>query len=105
MYVSGRHKAPSEPYTPKVKNSHIECNYFHPKGTQRYIFGQQKCNIFFCILLSIKNLFFENEISYYNPNMHNAQCTSIFLLKPKFSNRFLKIIGARNQIHITFCSV
>ena len=48
-------------------------------------------------------MFFEKEISYYNPNTPNTNGKSIsYYLKLDF-NRFLKIISTQNQIPITFC--
>ena len=43
-------------------------------------------------------------MSYYNPNTPDTNCNSIFLIEKPVFNGFLKIIGAKNQLPITFCS-
>ena len=45
-------------------------------------------------------MFFEWEISNYNPKTPDTNCISKYLLK----GRFLKIIGLQNQLPITFYS-
>ena len=47
---------------------------------------------------------FRIQISYYNPNTPDTICKSIFLIEKPAFNGFLKIIGAQNQLLITFCS-
>ena len=50
-------------------------------------------------------MFLELEISYYNPNTPDTNLNSIFLIENLlFVVGFLKIIGAKNQLPITFCS-
>ena len=45
------------------------------------------------------------EISYYNLNSPDTNCNKYISYKKKrFSNGFIKIIRAQNQLPITFCS-
>ena len=41
---------------------------------------------------------------FYNPNTPDTNCESIFLIEKQFFSGFLKIIGAQNQLPITFYS-
>ena len=43
-------------------------------------------------------------MSYYNKNTPDTNYKSIFLIENPVFNGFLKIIGAQNQLAITFCS-
>ena len=45
-------------------------------------------------------MFLELEISYYNPNTPDTNYNIIF----RIEKLFLLIIGAQNQLPITFCS-
>ena len=48
-------------------------------------------------------MFFQQEISYYNPNTPDTYCTSIIFIQNQVFIVFLKIIGAQNQLPIPFC--
>ena len=41
---------------------------------------------------------------FYNTNTPDTNCKSIFLIEKQIFSGFLKIIGAQNQLHITFYS-
>ena len=44
------------------------------------------------------------EIYHYNPNTPDTNCKSIFLIEKTFLREFLKINGAQNQLHLSYCS-
>ena len=60
-----------------------------------------------CIPITFYNLLksvFQKEISHYNPDTPDTNCKSIFLFEKLVFNNFLNMIGAKNQLPITFCS-
>ena len=58
--------------------------------------------------MNAESIFFELEISYYNPNRPDTNIVKVyfFIGKPVFNGclMFKKINGAQNQLHTTFCS-
>ena len=48
----------------------------------------------------MKSLFFEEEISYYNPNTLDTNCKSIILIEKPVFNGFSMIMSAQNQLPI-----
>ena len=52
----------------------------------------------------MKSLFFEEEISYYNPNTLDKNCKSIILIEKPVFNGFSMIMSAQIELPITYCS-